>query len=165
MGDFDSFTLVLDRQAIEDMNFSIIKEFIEERDFNETLLYEARARLDISIFGYDTDTRELFEIVEVINWVKRSIFEEHIPWFFFLSTSPASQSIKLLALCFCSEPVEGMYGLHYLEPDINKLQEFAEVNFGIMNAFMKEHNLSDGINYEITQNILGYLHNWLDESK
>jgi hypothetical protein len=165
MGDFDSFTIVLERKDIENMNFSIIKEFIEGRDFNETLLYEARSQLNISICGYDTDPRELFEIVEVVNWVKVSIFEEHIPWFFFLSTTPSSQSIKLLALCFCSVPVKGMDDNWFLQPDTSKLQEFAEVNFGIMNTFMKEHDLLESINSEITQNVLGYLHNWLDETK
>jgi hypothetical protein len=165
MEDFDSLTIVVDRKDIENMDFSVIKEFIEGRDFNETLLYEARSQLNISICGYDTDPRELFEIVEVVNWVKVSIFEEHIPWFFFLSTTPASQSIKLLALCFCSAPVRGMDDNWFLQPDTSKLQEFAEVNFGIMNAFMKEHDLLESINSEITQNVLGYLHNWLDEAK
>jgi hypothetical protein len=165
MGNFDSFTIVLDRKDIENMDFSIIKEFIAERDFNETLLYEARSQLNISFFGYDTDTRELLVIVEVVNWVKYSIDLEKIPWFFFLSTSPASQAIKALALCYCAVPVKGMDDVWFLEPDTGKLQEFALVNFSIMNNFVKEHNLLNSINSEITQNVLEYLHNWLDEGK
>jgi hypothetical protein len=165
MANFDSFTLVFDRKGIENMDFSIIKEFIREHDFNEVLLYEARSRLNISFFGYDDDPRELYEIVEVINWVKYSILEEKIPWFFFLSTNEASQGIKLLALCFCSVAVRGMDGNYFLQPDTSKLREFALVNFGILNEFMEEHKLNDSINHEISQNVLEYLRKWLDRSE
>jgi hypothetical protein len=160
----DSFTLVFDRKGIENIDFSIIKEFIIERDFNEVLLYDARSRLNISFFGYDDEPRELYEIAEVINWVKYSILEEKIPWFFFLSTNEASQGIKLLALCFCSVAVRGMDGNYFLQADTSKLREFALVNFGILNEFMGEHKLNDGINNEISQNVLEYLRKWLDRS-
>jgi hypothetical protein len=108
----DSFTLVFDRKGIENMDFSIIKEFIMERDFNE-----------------------------------------------------ASQGTRLLALCFCSVADRGMDGNYFLQPDTSKLREFALVNFGMLNEFMEEHKLTDGINNEIFQNIPVYLHKWLDRSE
>jgi hypothetical protein len=108
------------------------------------------------VYGYDDDPRELFEIEEVVEWFKKSIFEEEIPWFLLLSTSPDSQSIKLLALCYCSDPAHG------IKANASKLQEFAEVNFGILNKYMKKKKLLDSQNAEITQNIIKYLYNWLD---
>jgi hypothetical protein len=105
--------------------------------------------------GYDDDPRELFEIEEVVDWFKKSIFEEKIPWFLLLSTSPDNQSIKLLALCFCSDPTHG------IKADTSKLQEFAEVNFGILNKYIKKKKLLYSQNAEITQNIIKYLYNWL----
>jgi hypothetical protein len=154
---FDDYTIIIDKEGIKGGDYSVIRDYMSEFDFNETLIYENKSQLHISIYGYDDDPRELFEIEEVVEWVKKSIFEEEIPWFLLLSTSPDSQSIKLLALCFCSDPAHG------IKADASKLQEFAEINFGILNKYMKEKKLLDSQNAEISQNIIKYFHNWLDK--
>jgi len=161
MRGFDSFTLVFDREDIENMDFSKIKEFIEERDFNEPLFYEASGKLDISFYGYDDDPRELFEIPEVQNWVKASMFDEKIPWFFFLSTSPNSQSIKALAVCYCAEPVKQNDGSIKFQPMQKNMQDFAFINFSNMNDFMKAHDLTQSMSTQISESVNGYFMNWL----
>jgi hypothetical protein len=47
----------------------------------------------------------------------------------------------LLALCYCSEPVIGEDELWHFKLNFDKLQEFAMVNFSVMNDFMKEKKI------------------------
>jgi hypothetical protein len=160
--DFDSFSLVIDKEAIENLDFSMIKDFIAERDFDETLLYEASNRLDISFFGYNDDPREIFEVPEIQKWVKISITEEKIPWFFFLSTDETSQSIKSLALCYIAEPVKSSDGTVKFQPMQKKLQAFAMINYGTMNEFFETHQLTESMKVQVSQKIDKYFHAWLD---
>jgi hypothetical protein len=161
---FDAFSIVIDKKAIENMDFSMIKQYIEDRDFDETLLYEAVGKLDISFYGYDNDPREIYEIPEIQNWVKASMLEEKIPWFFFLSTAPTSQSLKALAYCFIAEPVEVEGGGMRFQPLKKNLRDFAIVNFSNMNDFMKNHSLTSSINAAITDNVNKYFSTWLENS-
>ena len=151
---FDNYQMVIDREAIETLDFSMIKDYMSEFDYNEGLIYENKNQLEISIYGYDKDPRELYQIEEVVNWVKTSIMEEHIPWYLLLRTNPESQSIKLLTLCYCANP-ENEYRL-----DGGKLQEFGYLNFGILNNYFEEKSLLDGQNYEITTNVNNYFRSW-----
>jgi hypothetical protein len=161
---FDAFSIVIDKEAIENMDFSMINQYIEDRDFDETLLYEAIGKLDISFYGYDNDPREIFEIPEIQNWVKTSMLEEKIPWFFFLSTAPTSQSLRALAVCFIAEEVEveGV-GIRF-QPLKKNLRDFAIVNFSNLNDFMESHSLTSSMNAVITNNINQYFSTWMNES-
>ena len=160
--DFDSLTVVIDNEAIKNLDFTMIHDFIADRDFSETLLYEAAGTLNISFSGYDDDPREIFEIPEIQKWVKISMLEEKIPWFFFLSTSEISQSIKALALCFIAEPVKSPDGTTSYQPLNKNLKDFALINYGNMNKFFETHQLTESIRIEISQNIEKYFHAWLD---
>jgi hypothetical protein len=161
MTGFDAFSIVIDKEAIENMDFSMIKDFIAGRDFNEILLYETIGKLDISFYGYDDDPREIFEIPEIQNWVKMSMLVEKLPWFFFLSTDSTSQSIKALAVCFIAEPVKTPDGDIRFQPIKKNLEKFALINFSNMNDFMQTHNLTESMNTEITEKINNYFTSWL----
>ena len=76
---FDNYQMVIDREAIENLEYSMIEDYMSEFDFNDGLIYENKNQLEIVIYGYDDDPRELYQIEEVVNWVKTSITEEHIP--------------------------------------------------------------------------------------
>ena len=161
MADFDHFTIVLDRKDIEKMKFKVITDYMSNFDFDETLIFENRNRLDIGIHGYDKDKRELFEIIEVVNWFRQSAYGEYIPWFLLLSTSPNSQSLKLLTYCFISEPVKGEDKLWHFELNNNNIQEFFMTNFGLMNYFFENKNLSSSMNSKVSDEINQYFNNWL----
>jgi hypothetical protein len=162
--DFDYFNIVIDREAIEKVDFSMIKTFIEKFD-NEKLLLDATGTLNISFYGYDEDPREIFEIPEIQNWVKTSMIVEKIPWFFFLSTEPTSQNIKALTLCFIAEQVETTDGTIRYQPMQKNLQNFAMLNFQNMNYFMHAHQLSEDMKTEISEKVNGYFENWLNGNK
>jgi len=161
MSNFDHFSIILDRKDIENMKFKVIKDFMSKFDFDETLIYENRNRLDIGIHGYDKDKRELFEIIEVVNWFRQSVYGEYIPWFLLLSTSPESQALKLLTYCFISEPVKGDDGLWHFVLNNNNLKDYAMVNFGCMNTFFAEKKISEKVNTQVSTEINNYFGNWL----
>ena len=161
MAIFDHVTIVLDRKDIENMKFKVIKDYLNKFDFDETLLYENRNRLDISIHGYDKDKRELFEIIEVVNWFRQSVFEEHIPWFLLLSTNADSQSLKLLTYCFLSEPVKGDDELWHFMLNNDNMRDFFIINFGTLNNYFKENNLTVSMNSLVSDEINQYYSNWL----
>ena len=153
-GHFDSFSLVIDKDTIFDYDFSVINDYIEE---NWDVGFST---LNISIFGYDNDPRELYEIPEVIKWVKYSINEEKIPWFYILANDNTSSSIKLLALCYCTKETKS--GKTKYQLDAGKLREFAYINFVNMNKYVKSKKISENIVIEISEKISNYLHNWVD---
>jgi hypothetical protein len=155
MTGFDMFTIAIDKATIEKLDFTLINEFIEERwDIGYNTL-------NISFLGYDNDSREIFEIPEIQKWVKYSMLEEKIPWFFFLSKDTSSSSIKALALCYCAEPVMGENGTIKFQPMQNKIQEFCVINFSNMNDFMKEYEFNDSLKTEASILINEYFNNWL----
>ena len=154
---FDKYKMVIDKEEIENLKYSKIEDYMSEFDFNDGLIYENKNQLEIVIYGYDDDSRELYQIEEVTNWVKTSITEEHIPWYLLLRTNPESQSIKLLTLCYCADP-KNEYRLNG-----EKLKEFGFLNFGILNNYFKEKNLLDGQNYEIATNINNYFRSWFGD--
>ena len=153
---FDNFTVVIDKTTILNNNFSIIKNYIEE---NWDVGFST---LNICIYGYDNDPRELYEIPEVVKWVNHSIYQEEIPWFYILSNNHASQSIKLIALCYCSIETKTKDDKIKYQLDFNKLQEFALINFSIMNNFIKKNNINEVINQEISQKVSIYLRNCIE---
>ena len=61
---------------------------------------KCQGKIYISVYGYENDTRELWEIPEVREWF--TIIEPVVKyWFYFLSTDPISQGLKLLMSCLC----------------------------------------------------------------
>jgi hypothetical protein len=64
------------------------------------------------------------------------MLEEKIPWFFFLSTVPTSQSLKALSCCFIAEPVKVEDGGIKFQHLKKNLRDFAIVNFSNLNDFM-----------------------------
>jgi len=159
--EFDYFDIVIDRETIEKVDFSIIETLIKKFD-NKKLLNNAAGNLNISFYGYEEDPREIFEIPEIQNWVKASMIVRKIPWFYFLSTEPTSQSIKALALCFIAEQVETTDGTIRYQPMQKNLQDFAMLNFQNMNYFMGTHQLSENLKTKISKKINSYFQNWLN---
>jgi len=158
---FDFFDIVIDREAIEKADFSMVETFIKKFD-NKKLLHDAVGTLNISFYGYDEDPREIFEIPEVQNWVKTSMVVRKIPWFYFLSTEPTSQSIKALTLCFIAEQVKTSDGTIRYQPMQKNLQNFVMLNFQNMNYFMDTQELSENLKTKISEKVNSYFQNWLN---
>jgi hypothetical protein len=157
-------SLVVDRKSIEKLDYSIIQDYMDKCSESKNTLTNSHSRLDFSVFGYDDDDRQLCEIIEVINWVNKSIYDG-MPWFYFLSKSPNSQGLKILALCYIAIPQQGIDGCWHFKLELNKINECIGLNFTNMNNFIDDNIGDESLKSEISQQILTYYQNWLDSYK
>jgi len=164
MADFDLVSLVIDTSSINTPDYSIIQKYIDKCSESKDILIKRQSQLDFTIFGYENDPRELCEIIEVVNWANKSIFEG-MPWFYFLSTSPNSQGLKLLALCFMAVPEQGYDGCWKFKVDYNRMNDFVGLNITNMNNFIDDNINDETIKSNITEKIYNYYENWLDSIK
>jgi len=164
MADFDLISLVIDRESIEKLDYSIIQKYMDKCSVSKDTLIKCQSQLDFSVFGYDDDNRQLCEIIEVINWVNKSIYDG-MPWFYFLSKSPNSQGLKILALCYIAIPEQENDGCWRFKLELSKINECIGLNFTNMNNFMDDNIGDELLKSEISQQILAYYQNWLDANK
>ncbi|GAE32833.1 hypothetical protein JCM9152_4416 [Halalkalibacter hemicellulosilyticusJCM 9152] len=139
------------------MSFDTINEFIERLSANEELLIKSANSLDIFFPEYDKDTREIFQIPEIMRWLKHSI-DKGVPWFYFLSTKNKNNGLHLLIHSYCSNTnvdIDGKgYIINYAPEDLGK---FIEKNFDSLNRFMDIHHLDIDMNKEISEKVTDYL--------
>jgi len=63
-----------------------------------------QGKVELSIFGYDDDNRELFEIEEVRKWFQKADARIN-HWFFFLNTGYPAYGFLLYWACLCGVEV------------------------------------------------------------
>ncbi|PZD96970.1 hypothetical protein DNH61_04805 [Paenibacillus sambharensis] len=144
-------------------SYEYLTSFIERLSKNKDMLIKSRSTLDIFFPEYDEDDREIFQIPEIMTWLKNSI-EIGIPWFYFLNTQKKSAGITLLMHSFCKKINIYEKDRGYLvEFDKNDLGQFVEQNYINLNTYMEINNLSLKINKEISSGIFEYLKKNLQE--
>jgi len=164
MADFDFFSLVIDRESIEKLDYKIIQNYMDKCSTSKKTLINSQSQLNFSIFGYDNDDRQLCEIIEVINWVNKSIYDG-MPWFYFLSKNLNSQGLKVLALCFIAVPQQCNDGCWRFKLELKKLNDYIGLNITNMNNFIDDNINDESLKTEISQQTLAYYQNWLDSFK
>jgi len=143
---------VISRDEIESQDFSGAIGFFNRILVNSSLARKRQGTVEISIYGYDLDPRELFEISEVRYYLQA--LEPRIKhWFFFLSSAPTSHSLKLLMSCVCGVQT---FKAGYIE--INQMDKAAFMlrNFDWLNEITEELNLPPEENERISQAIFEY---------
>ena len=68
----DWYLLVIPKEDIESLNYTKIINHINFLSKNTKVLERKSQSMDICIFGYDDDPRELFKISEVLEWFRNS---------------------------------------------------------------------------------------------
>ncbi|TVX95190.1 DUF4365 domain-containing protein [Cohnella terricola] len=145
-------------------SYDYIINFIDRLSKNKDMLIKSRATLDIFFPAYDEDEREIFQIPEIMDWLKGSI-NIGIPWFYFLDTRTRNTGLTLLMHSYCkkTKTIRTDAG-HMVEFDGNDLAKFIEQNYINLNTFTEENKLSLKINKEISLGIFEYLKTHLQES-
>jgi hypothetical protein len=95
--EFEPVIIIISREEVEAGNIEpaliTLKQIVASPDTARSYLEKA----DIAFHGYDNDTRELYEITEVRNYVYK--LDEEFPfWLFFLSKKLSD--LQTLLLCF-----------------------------------------------------------------
>lgn len=149
--------IAISKNEVDTLNYNVILEFIERLSGNGDLLFKSANILDIFFAEYDEDSREIFQIPEIMNWLKYSI-DIGIPWFYFLNTTTRNSGLHLLITAYCSITNVSFNGKQYMinySPE--DMQNFLEKNFDNLNKFMDTHHLSDKLNEEVSERITNYL--------
>lgn len=149
---FKIIHFVIDRNDIEQGIPDYVCDFFERLNSNDSLSLYCQGKVDISVFGYEDDDRDLFMIQEVRNYFK--IIEPIVKyWFYYLCTNPKSHSLKLLVSCLCEiESFENRLAI-FNEKDIER---FFTQNFCWLNEFTEQKAISLDQNKEISQSIFEY---------
>src|SRR5438093_866310 len=91
---------------------------------------QVRGRLALAFHGYDTDSRELWQVPEVRVFV-RALDEAFPYWFYLLDLS--SDCLKMIAFCLCrvTTPMRGATAINPAD-----FQVFLERHFKAMNQML-----------------------------
>ncbi|CAM4315098.1 DUF4365 domain-containing protein [Erysipelothrix aquatica] len=148
--------IAIPKNDINTISFDTINEFIDRLSGNGDLLVKSANTLDIFFPEYDEDTREIFQIPEIMNWLKQSV-DNGLPWFYFLNTKGKSTGLHLLVTAYCSITNVDFSGkgfiINYSPED---LKFFIEKNFDNLNRFMEAHHLDIELNKDISERISNY---------
>lgn len=132
--DAASYTMyVAGKRDIESSDFSHVTDFFERLQVTRAFARRNQGIVDFSIHGYDGDPRELWQIPEVVRWIKQ--LEPKIRyWLFFLRSDKSNHSLRMLMYCVCDAqwaggPPPPGQRFHPIQVDPDALSRFLKRNF------------------------------------
>lgn len=127
---------IIDRLEVEAIDTTRPREFFDRLRVTKELALENQGKVEISIFGYEHDSRELFEIPEVRKYISvlAPILSE---LFFFARTKQPTSTLMTFALCQTNvEWVDGRSTKTITKQivyDTNKVGEFLQIGYSGLN--------------------------------
>jgi hypothetical protein len=125
----------IDKRDIEAGNIEPICDFFERLTKNYSVCERLRGKVEISVSGYEADSRELWQVPEVRSWF--ALAEPEVKyWFYFLPAEPPAAGLRLLFACLCE--VETSKALdsqrrRRVEMDTKMMAGLMEKNFIFLN--------------------------------
>lgn len=104
--DYDTIWIQVQRIEIERGLFRPFQRIFERLSATREAILGARNKVEVSVSGYDDDSRELFQIPEVRQWVT-SMVEATKYLAYFLQLGPEARAIHLIIACVCEAEVVG----------------------------------------------------------
>jgi len=117
----DRKVIAISKYEIIENSFKNINEYINRVSVNSEILIRARTSLDIYFPEFSIDSREIFQIPEIMQWLKQSI-DIGIPWFYFLDYRQTSICFNLLVHSYCKITDMNFNGEKYL-CEYNKIEK------------------------------------------
>jgi hypothetical protein len=154
---------VTDKSDIIRGDYSDIVRVIERLQVNPDLIKNLNNKIDLTIDGYDDDSRELYEVPEVISWVG-SILNVTNGLSYFLATDKAAVFLRLMQYVKLKYKVIGSWidgengkKRRQTEIDLSSGKPFLDHLLHDLNTFCEKHNIPIETNKEITFRLLEYL--------
>jgi hypothetical protein len=147
--------LVVGKNDIETLKYTDLISVFARFEVNPELINHLRGKVDVSIDGYDFDKRELFEIPEVIEWIK-GVFPKIDSWIYFLATDKMSAFLKVIFFAHAKIIKQKNNQVEFVPKHSAK---FIQALFDGLNKFCDKHNISDEINIEQTDKAMNCLTN------
>jgi hypothetical protein len=133
--DIDKIVIQVPRWAVEKKNFDFMLDTLYDLIEDEDSIKRFKNSLTIGFDGYDKDSRDLWEIKEVREYI-RGITLKFPHWFYFCSIEDHSLWLILLAQCRLTKIGPGNF--KYNSKDASGVKEFL---FQSLNDLFKTHNL------------------------
>jgi len=145
--------LVFSREQILAMDLQEPLTVLRQLAGNPEKAVSACGRISLVIDGYNTDSRELFEIPEVRRYIQQ--LDAMWPyWFFYLSQ--VDDSIKVIESCLC-DSIEVVPGVTSI--DTEQLNDCLTRHFSALNSYCEAINLPESKIQEISEGIISLIHN------
>lgn len=145
--------IIVGKDDILKRNFTGLILAFKRLEANQELILHNKGKVEVCIHGYDDDPRELFDIPEVMSWI-RGIFKEIDSWGYFLDLDNTGQFMKVLFIAHTKHYVIAPGQLGYEEQASNN---FISSLFEMLNNFCDRHGINDNINIEQCEKILNYV--------
>ncbi len=134
---FDHIHYAVDRRDIEAGSVALVVSFFRRIEASDALCRKFQGRVELSISGYDTDPRELWEIRDVRRWFKKA--DPKINWFFFCNVSLPAYGFKAYVACLSNTKRASGYsgvsaGVMKVHMDNSKRASLLETNWPKLNA-------------------------------
>jgi hypothetical protein len=146
----DFLSITISRQDIEMNNLKPTIEILDSLLVNVKTISQFFDRVDIGITGYDHDPRELWEIQEVKQFI-RKLDLEFPYWFYFLSK--LGGGLKMIAFCCINTTKFSSTQVNF---DPVSMEQFYNKHFEAMNQIGDLIGMSEDENEELTENVIGY---------
>lgn len=158
--DSDIILLNVSQKEVLNMDTSGFTTLLKKLTINDEMIEKSESKLSFFIDGYNQDTREIYEILEVRNWMEK-VFEDFKYWGYFLNMSKdflKLTGIRLLTLCLCDCKIIGKNednSSKFVEYDIAQSLRIMEKTFNWLNEFTDAHNIPEEVNRRKSKEI-GY---------
>ena len=123
-------------------DYSSVFSVIEDAAKKENGLLELRSSWEILFLAYDDDPREISDIPEVANWIRKSV-SAGVPWLYLLrqEKEPACSLILFVIIC-CGEISEDPPGVYI---DKEQFRQFVDQNFANLEAFVSRYDMPEDL--------------------
>jgi hypothetical protein len=147
------------KEEVFNNKFEFIINALSRIQATPELILHLKNKVEISFDDFDNDSRELFELKEIRDWVLH-LFEISNCWpYLMVMDIGYSGFMKLLLFCHLNpsdidrNDKTKKFKISF-EPE--ELMEFVEILFDKLNKYCEEHGLSLETNKELTNKILHY---------
>lgn len=146
----DRTHVLIPREAIEAEETLSVVQGLSVMVVSPTIALASRGRVVIAVEGYDTDSRELWEIPELRRYFQ--MLDADFPYWFAIADL-SSHTLLLIAACLCRVTSAVHGGIQLERHDMGR---FFARGFGAMNHVWETHGWSNEENEARSDEILRY---------
>lgn len=157
--DSEIIMLNVSQKEVLNMDTSGLTTLLKKLTINDEMIKKSEGKLSFFIDGYNHDSREIYEIPEVKDWMKK-VFEDFKYWGYFLDMRKdfiKFTGMRLFIACLCDGKIiesNEDNTSKTIEYDVIESMNIMEKVFGWLNEFTDKFNLGDEINDKKTQEII-----------
>lgn len=151
---YDTTMIAIPKMDVLMEDYTYIQGVIDDFTSDRNKIITARNTWEVFFAEYDEDPREIFEIPEIVNWIRQSV-DVGIPWFYFMKATPDSLGLSAFMTAYGGEADPEISGRYFLDKDKTLL--FIKKNLENLEVFVQKNNISDDVGRTATDNVMAYI--------